>query len=124
MLKEKYQSVLDLAEIRGVKLLSVTEEGGKLKVKGTSSYQMDKNLVWDKIKTMTDWKTEVAVDITVENKEIFGVYTVQPGDTLSKISKDFLGSPNRSAEIFNLNKEALTDPHTIRPGQALKIPIR
>jgi nucleoid-associated protein YgaU len=124
MLKEKYQSVLDLAEKQGVKLLNVTEEGGKLKVKGTSTYQMDKNIVWNKIKTMSDWKNEVAIEILVEKKDFFGVYTVQTGDTLSKIAKDFLGSPGRYTEIFDLNKDVLTDPDTIAAGQALKIPNR
>ena len=124
MLKEKYQPVLDLASKLGVKLLNVTEEGGKLKVKGASTYQMEKNLVWDKIKTMSEWKNEVAVEISVENREIYGVYTVQSGDTLSKIAKDFLGSPGKYMAIFNANKDVLTDPDKIIAGQALKIPNR
>lgn len=122
MLKEKYQSVLDFATERGVKLLNVTEEGGKLKVKAASPYQMDKNLVWDKIKTMSEWKTELAVDISVEKRDIFGEYTVKTGDTLSEIARDFLGSPGKYTQIFDLNKDVLTDPDTIRAGQVLKIP--
>ena len=122
MLKEKYQPVLDFASKLGVTLLNVTEEGGKLKVKAASTYQMDKNLIWDKVKTMSDWKNEVALDISVEKRDIFGVYTVRAGDTLSKIAKEFLGSPSKYMEIFNLNKDVLTDPEMIKAGQALKIP--
>lgn len=49
-------------------------------------------------------------------------YTVQAGDTLSAIAKRFLGDANDYMEIFNANKDQLTDPDKIKPGQVLKIP--
>ena len=49
-------------------------------------------------------------------------YTVQSGDTLSAIAKKFLGNPNDYMELFNANRDQLTDPDRIRPGQVLKIP--
>ena len=49
-------------------------------------------------------------------------YTVQPGDTLSAIAKKFLGNANDYMEIFNANRDQLTDPDKIKPGQVLKIP--
>ena len=122
MLKEKYQSVLDLAAKLGVKMEGIAEEGGKLKVKGMAPYQLDKELVWDKIKTLSGWENEVAADIRVEKTDIFGVYTVQPGDTLSKISKQLLGSPNKYMEIFNINKDVLKNPDMIKVGQQIKLP--
>lgn len=122
MLKEKYQPVLDLAAKLGVKLVSVAEEGGKLKVKGSSHYQLEKNLVWDKIKTMSGWENDLSVDISVESTDILGVYTVQSGDTLSKIAKQHLGSPNKYMSIFNANTDVLKNPDLIKAGQQLKIP--
>jgi nucleoid-associated protein YgaU len=49
-------------------------------------------------------------------------YTVQPGDTLSKIAKDHLGSAGAYMKIFELNKDQLTDPDKIKPGQVLHLP--
>lgn len=49
-------------------------------------------------------------------------YTVQKGDSLSKIAKRELGSANRWREIFELNKDAIQDPNRIFPGQVLKLP--
>ena len=49
-------------------------------------------------------------------------YTVKAGDTLSGIAKDHLGSANAYMKIFELNKDQLTDPDKIKPGQVLKLP--
>ena len=49
-------------------------------------------------------------------------YTVQAGDTLSAISKRLLGDAGDYMQIFNLNKDQLSDPDKIKPGQVLKIP--
>ena len=49
-------------------------------------------------------------------------YTVQKGDTLSKIARDYLGNANEYMRIFDANKDQLSDPDQIKPGQALKIP--
>lgn len=50
------------------------------------------------------------------------MYTVKPGDTLSAISKQFYGDPNRYNEIFEANRPMLSDPDLIYPGQTLRIP--
>jgi LysM repeat protein len=122
MLKEKYQAVLDLGKSLDVKSGDVKEEGGKLKISGTAAYELDKELLWDAIKTIPGWEKELVADIKVANKDIFGIYTVQAGDTLSKISKKYLDNPNRYNDIFNLNKDILNNPDLIKPGQRLKIP--
>lgn len=49
-------------------------------------------------------------------------YVVQSGDTLSKIAKEHYGDPNRYMEIFEANREQLSDPDKIKPGQELIIP--
>jgi LysM repeat protein len=122
MLKEKYATVLSEASKLGVRLDSVTEEGGKLKMKGTAPYQLDKELVWDKIKTISGWENEIAADIRVEKTDIFGVYTVQGGDTLSKIAKQLLGNAQAYMKIFDINKDVLKNPDMIRVGQKIKLP--
>lgn len=49
-------------------------------------------------------------------------YVVQSGDTLSKIAKEHYGDANRYNEIFEANREQLSDPDKIKPGQELIIP--
>lgn len=49
-------------------------------------------------------------------------YTVQQGDTLSAISKQFYGKASRWNAIFEANRDQLDDPDRIKPGQVLKIP--
>ena len=49
-------------------------------------------------------------------------YTVNKGDTLSKIAKEYYGSANRWHEIFDANRDQISNPDLIHPGQVLKMP--
>jgi len=49
-------------------------------------------------------------------------YTVEKGDTLSKIAKHHYGDANKWRKIFDANTDILKDPDRIFPGQVLKIP--
>ncbi len=51
-------------------------------------------------------------------------YTVQKGDSLSRIAKNLLGDANAWTRIFQANRDVLEDPDKIFPGQTLKIPPR
>jgi len=51
-------------------------------------------------------------------------YTVNKGDTLSKIAKEFYGNANAYMKIFEANKGTLKDPDEIKPGQVLTIPAK
>jgi nucleoid-associated protein YgaU len=51
-------------------------------------------------------------------------YTVENGDTLSKISKEMYGDANKYNLIFEANKPMLTSPDKIYPGQMLRIPAQ
>jgi nucleoid-associated protein YgaU len=51
------------------------------------------------------------------------IYTVKSGDTLSKIAKEHYGDANAYRRIFDANRDQLSDPDLIKPGQVLKIPI-
>jgi nucleoid-associated protein YgaU len=105
---------------------SAEERDGKLYFKGTVQTQEEANKIWDAIKTIPTWQQDVVADI----KAIGGApaakatptYTVKPGDTLSKIAREQLGDANAYMEIFNANRDQLTDPDKIKPGQTLKIP--
>ena len=50
------------------------------------------------------------------------MYTVKPGDTLSKIAQQAYGNASKYQAIFEANKPMLKDPDHIYPGQVLRIP--
>lgn len=50
------------------------------------------------------------------------MYTVQSGDSLSKIAKEVYGDPMKYPQIFEANRPMLSDPDKIYPGQVLYIP--
>jgi len=49
-------------------------------------------------------------------------YTVVAGDNLSKIAKRFFGNANHWHDIFEANRDQISNPDMIRVGQVLKIP--
>ena len=49
-------------------------------------------------------------------------YTIQSGDTLSKIAKEHYGDAGDYDKIFEANREVIGDPDKIYPGQQIRIP--
>ncbi len=49
-------------------------------------------------------------------------HVVEKGDTLSAIAKKYYGKASAYRKIFEANKDGLTDPDKIKPGQKLRIP--
>src|SRR5262245_31725605 len=124
-LRDKYSAAIQTAKnfrMQG----SADERDGKLYFHGTVATQDEANKIWDAIKTVPDWRTEIVADIQATGPAATPsaerTYTVKPGDTLSKIAKETLGHANAYLEIFNANRDQLSDPDKIKPGQVLKIP--
>jgi nucleoid-associated protein YgaU len=122
--KDKYADLLKLGESLNVKNGEVYEKEGKLIVKGTTEYQMAKDLLWDKIKTYPDYKADLMADIRVEKTDVYGYHTVVSGDTLGKIAKNCLGDASLYPKIFEANRDILDNPDMIKVGQKLTIPKR
>jgi nucleoid-associated protein YgaU len=49
-------------------------------------------------------------------------YTVQRGDSLSKIAKRYYGDAMKYPLIFEANREVIKNPDLIYPGQVLRVP--
>jgi nucleoid-associated protein YgaU len=49
-------------------------------------------------------------------------YTVRKGDSLSKIAKREYGDAQQWRRIYDANREIVSDPDLIYPGQVLRIP--
>jgi nucleoid-associated protein YgaU len=109
---------------------SAEERDGKLHFKGTVRTEEEKNELWSAIKTIPTWKNDVIADIQVTGGGATGTsgtakgrtYTVKSGDTLSAIAKTHLGDANAYMKIYEANRDQLSDPDKIKPGQVLNIP--
>lgn len=49
-------------------------------------------------------------------------YTVQAGDSLSKIAQRRYGEASKWKAIYEANKDQIKNPDLIHPGQVLKMP--
>ncbi len=83
-------------------------------VRGTEQVKPDFSDVQSKV-TSTE---SIAGGFTGEQ-----AYTVEKGDNLSKIARHFYGKQDWK-RIFDANRDQLSDPDRIQPGQVLKIPAR
>jgi len=120
-LREKYAYAIQTA--KDVRMQgSADERDGKLYFHGTTNTQAEANKIWDAIKTIPEWPNEIVADIKATGAAGDTTYTVKAGDTLSKIAKEQLWDAGAYMEIFNANKDQLSDPNKIKPGQVLKIP--
>ena len=123
-LRDKYNHAIQTA--KGFRMQGAAEErDGKLYFKGTVQNQDEVNKIWDAIKTVPDWRNDVVAEVTIDPAaaaESARTYTVKAGDTLSKIAKEQMGNANDYMKIFEANKNILTDPDKIKPGQVLTIP--
>jgi LysM repeat protein len=142
-LKQKYQPAINLMQQLQVHVQNINMQGDKLFIRGEAPSEQVKNKVWDQIKLIDPTYSDLTCDLTVVQQQgeqsrqqaptmAAGAsasggqaqrhYTVQSGDTLSKISKQFYGNANEYMRIFEANRNILHDPNNIQPGQDLVIP--
>ncbi len=117
-LKSKYQGVIDTAAEVGMDVQHIHIQEEKLYFSGLVATEHAKNAIWDEVKRINPAYDDIWPDVNIGA----GKYTVQSGDSLSKISKHFYGDPMRYNEIFEANKPMLKHPDKIYPGQVLRIP--
>ena len=141
--KTKYQSVIQMVQAEGIQLANLHQQDGKLFIKGSAPSMEAANKVWDEIKRINPRLDDITADFPVDpslaakrapsaasttstpsgqQTPQFKLYTVKPGDTLSKISQQFYGNAKDYMRIFNANKDKLKDPDHVNVGEELKIP--
>ena len=138
-LKNKYKGALDTIQQKGVRLTHLHVQDDKLFIQGAAPSDAIKNEVWNQIKAADSSYSDLTADITVDTSlpqpqqaaaataSAGGsgsgrTYTVQAGDTLSKIAKQFYGNANDYNRIFQANTDKLQNPDQIKVGQELVIP--
>jgi nucleoid-associated protein YgaU len=136
-LKQKYQPVVNAMAQQQVRLENLNMQGDKLFMRAEAPSQDAKNRVWDEIKLVDPTYSDLIADITVNESAAPKVqtagasatggqqtrtYTVKAGDSLSKISREFYGNANDYQKIMDANRDKISDPNKIRPGEQLVIP--
>jgi len=132
-LKQKYQTVLTIADQEHIQFQNLHVQDNKLFIKGTAPSDEAKNKFWDQVKLASPTQDDITADISVDASRALGAsvgggagggqsYTVKSGDNLSKISKELYGDANEYMRIFYANRNLLKDPDKIQVGQQLTIP--
>ncbi len=127
MLMEKYQSLIDMANQLGISGLNVVESDNVLKIDGVAGSAEAKQQLWDEYGRLDpDYRSgDVVMNISAPEGDASSdggsgsSYTVQSGDSLSKIGSKYGVSWQK---IFDANRDKLDDPDKIQPGQELTIP--
>lgn len=107
----------------GIDNLDVSFDGGKVALKGkaASAEAMEKAvLMAGNVQGVTDVDVS-GLDSPAAGSDVV-YYTVQSGDSLSKIAKAYLGDAMAYTKIFEANREVIKDADLIYPGQKIRIP--
>ena len=121
MLRDKYQSLIAMAESNGVADLNIQEQDNVLHIHGTAPSEAVKQQLWDEYNRLDpDMRSgDVVMNLEVAaGSEVF--YTVVAGDSLSKIATKYPGVTWQ--KIFEANRDQIKNPDLIHPGQKLRIP--
>jgi nucleoid-associated protein YgaU len=119
-LQDKYQTLIDMANQSGISGLNITEGEGFIKIEGNASSAEAKQRLWDEYARIDPEYRSGDLVLNINAPEAAAnTYTVQSGDSLSKIgSKYGVGWQ----KIYEANRDKLDDPDKIYPGQELTIP--
>jgi nucleoid-associated protein YgaU len=122
-LQQKYAPVIETLEgfsDLGAKVETVSLDGEKLYLKGSVPSEVVANRVWDVIKEVDPQYSDLHHEIAITGGPNQS-YSVKSGDSLSKISNRFYGSPNHYRSIAKASN--ISDPKKkVRAGQEITIP--
>ncbi len=108
-----------------VKNLSLDYDDEVVTVYGTAQSQTDKEkiiLALGNVSGVAAVDDRLSIVKKAKKEKASEMYTVQKGDSLSKIAKAHYGDARKYKRIFEANKPMLKDPNMIYPGQVLRIP--
>jgi len=123
-LEEKYAELIRTARSSGVENLQVREQENVLYIDGQAPSQDIKQKLWDVYGRIDPnfRSADVVMNVAVSPRTpapAMEEYEVVKGDNLTKIGKRYGLSWK---EIYEANKNIISDPDLIQPGWKLKIP--
>ncbi len=128
---EEIKKEIEQALGNNIANLGVRFDNGNVTLQGTAKSQAAKEkaqLIAGNVKGVASVNADA---MTVDGAQTAGAttaapasryYTIQSGDTLSKIAKEHYGDANAYTKIFDANREVIGDPDKIYPGQQIRIP--
>ena len=120
-LQDKYAQLILYAKSNNVSDLSITESDDVLHVSGKATAFV-KDQIWN-IYNQID--PDMRAGDMVLNIDVLpgseNIYVVQSGDSLSKIATKYPGMTWQ--KIFDANKDTISNPDLIHPGQQIRIPL-
>lgn len=121
VLQQKYQDLIKTAQTNGTANLQVREQNNVLYVDGQVPSEEAKQNLWDLYNKLDpDYRSgDLVMNLTVAGGGVQTEYEVVKGDNLSKIGKKF-GIAWK--EIYEANRNVISNPDLIQPGWKLKIP--
>lgn len=119
-LQQKYEELIKTAQANGIANLQVREQNNVLYVDGQAATEEDKQKLWDLYnKIDPDYRSgDLVLNLKVAGATTTE-YEVVKGDNLSKIGKKFGVSWKN---IYEANRNIISNPDLIQPGWKLKIP--
>lgn len=119
-LQEKYQPLIDMASSNGISGLNITEGEGFITIEGAAPSAEVKQDLWSEYGRIDPEYRSGDLVLNISSPEATTIsYTVVSGDSLSRIGKHHGVSWK---QIFDANRDQLSDPDKIYPGQELVIP--
>ncbi len=108
----------------GAQLISieVTEDDGVVTLSGEADSQASKEkaaLIAGNVKGIESVNDAA---LTFPAPVVVNYYTIQKGDSLSKIAKAEYGDAMKYKALFEANREVIKDPDLIYPGQVIRVP--
>jgi nucleoid-associated protein YgaU len=121
-LQDKYRDLISFATNSGATNLSVVEQDNVLYVTCTAPTNQVKDQIWDIYEKIDpDMRSaDMVLNVSVD-QSVAETYEVKSGDNLSKIAKKYSGISWK--DIYDANRDKLSDPDKIFPGQVLTIPV-
>ena len=119
--REAEEITADIRESLGdqVKDLQVSFDDGTVSISGS----VDSQATREKAVLLAgnvEGVEKVNDNLAIEVQPVF--YTIEKGDSLSKIAQRQYGDPMKWKALFEANREVIKDPDLIYPGQQIRIP--
>lgn len=73
---------------------------------------------------VSDRKGDVKSNESEDKQKKILKYTIQEGDTLTRIAEEHLGDGDRYEEIIDANEGRISDPDTLHPGKVILVPVK
>jgi len=122
--QESEEALINQVNQMGLKVedLSIDFNDGVALIRGSAASQEEREKVVLLVgNTKGVGQVDDQMTVRMQTAEAL-LYTVESGDTLSKIAREQYGSAGKYMAIFDANKPMLKDPNKIYPGQVLRIP--